>query len=331
MTTITSNELPAIDEAQATLDGLTQGAGRRIPVRFGNDLWTLHCIAPHKPWSPEIILPLSVSGEPAHLELSFSPGGSLFERHAEFRDIASMSEPFAMAIRATLSREILDSLQNALDASVEISKPKATPPPLAFYFDIMNGEGSREGRGVLRIGYSVMEIIQAVSASWEGTPNKEIEDWRLPVAICVAAIDIPASILATMRPGDCLMVGDLSAWPFPAILSTGAGAMPASAKLQAPEPPIYNLQQTATMNNTESQPSPLDGLKLPVLIVAGRKALTLAEIANLREGANIEIGNDSEIPVEIEVNNQTIARGRLVRVGDKVCAGITEIVSQAKA
>ena len=331
MTTITINELPAIDEAQSTLDALTHGAGRRIPVRFGNDLWTLQCIASQKPWAPEIVLPLAVSGEPAHLELSFSPGGSLFERHAEFRDIASMSEPFAMAIRATLSREILDSLQNALDAPVEISKPATNAPPLAFYFDILNAEGSREGRGAMRIGPSVLEKIQSVSTSWEGTPNKEIEEWRLPVAICVAAIDIPASILAAMRPGDCLMVGDLAAWPFPAFLSTGAGISPANAKLQSPQPPLYNLQQTATMNNTESQPSALDGLKLPVLIVAGRKALTLAEIANLREGANIEIGNDSEIPVEIEVNNQTIARGRLVRVGDKVCAGITEIVSPAKA
>jgi flagellar motor switch/type III secretory pathway protein FliN len=64
-------------------------------------------------------------------------------------------------------------------------------------------------------------------------------------------------------------------------------------------------------------------LRLPVLVVAARKELTLQEIASLRDGASLEIGSGGEIPVELQVNNQVVATGRLVRVADKICASIT--------
>ena len=66
-------------------------------------------------------------------------------------------------------------------------------------------------------------------------------------------------------------------------------------------------------------------LSLPVLVVAARREMTLEELSSLREGASIEIGNGADIPVELQVNNQIVAVGRLVRVADNICASITEI------
>ena len=79
------------------------------------------------------------------------------------------------------------------------------------------------------------------------------------------------------------------------------------------------------MNDTDTQPSPLENLRLPVLLVAARREMTLKEIGALREGSAVEIGAGEEIPVDLQVNNQTIATGRLVRVGDKICASISEV------
>ena len=84
-------------------------------------------------------------------------------------------------------------------------------------------------------------------------------------------------------------------------------------------------------SDSTSASSPISSLQLPVLIVAARKELTLQEIASLREGASLEIGNGVEIPVELEVNHQVVAKGRLVRVADKICANITEVTSLPQA
>jgi type III secretion protein Q len=62
-----------------------------------------------------------------------------------------------------------------------------------------------------------------------------------------------------------------------------------------------------------------------VLVVAGRKEMTLEQLSSLREGEAIELGNGECIPVEIQVNNQVVATGRLVRVADKICASISEV------
>lgn len=330
MKTIPANELPELDPRQVRLDALTGGAGRRISVRFGNDLWTLACPAERPQGAPETTLALLLGGEPAELEFSFAPGGKLFERHAEYRNIATMSEPFATAIRATLSREILDALQAALDAPVEISVPHPAKPPLAFTFDIHQQNGEREGRGTLRIGPNAMALVEAAAPSWPARTNPALDGLATPVALCIAALEIPAGEMAAVRPGDCLVLGDAAAWPFPVLLSTGNGTIPAGPAA-APEPPPLQTNTPTAMSTPSNEPTPLADLRLPVLVVAGRKTMTLAEIANLRAGSPIELGNEGEIPVEIEVNNQTIARGRLVRVADKVCAGITEVVPPAQA
>lgn len=301
-----------------------------MPVRFGNDMWRLVFTAPNQPWIPEVSLPLRIAGEESILELSFAAGGNLFQRHAEFCEVASMSEPFALAIRSTLNRELLDSLQTALDAGVEIaSSPISVVPPLLLVFEILDATGAREGRGVLRIGHQVLSRIEALAFTWMSTPNTPVLQWRQSVAYCITSIDLKPADLAALRPGDCLILGDASAWPFPLQLSAGGPPATTGLRANAPAPPILEFKKQPNMNNPNTEsgniPTSISSLLLPVLVVAGRKEMTLEELAGLREGAAIEIGNGEEIPVDLQVNNQIVATGRLVRVADKICASITQI------
>ena len=319
-------ELPSIDPAQHRLTEITAGAGRGFPVRFGNDIWRIRCIAVPASWTPEISVPLTVSGEPAVLELALTPGGRLFERHAEYRDISGLSEPFALAIRAALNRELLDSLQTAFDSGIEIAtKPTPGPHPLALGLEIQNAEASREGTGIFRFGYKTLERIETICPSWESESNTPALSSLQAVAFGVAFLEMPAAELAVIRPGDCLVLGDAAAWPFSGWISSGAVPAPLGFAVSSPLPPLLSLDQpTQPMSTNENTAAPLANLRLPVLVVAARKELTLQEIASLREGASLEIGSGEEIPVELQVNNPVVATGRLVRVADKICASITE-------
>ena len=319
-------ELPNLDASQQRLSEITAGAGRRFPVRFGNDIWRIRCAIVPANWTPEISIPLEIGGEPARLELALTPGGRLFERHAEYRDISSLSEPFALAIRAALSRELIDSLQTAFDSGIEIpSQPSTDTPPLAMALEIQNADSQREGSAVLRIGAKTLARIESICSSWESESNPATLAAAQPVAFGVAFFDMPLSNLASLLPGDCLVLGEASAWPFPGWISAGSAPMPLGFSPSAPMPPLFSLDQpTQPMSTNTTTPAPLADLRLPVLVVAARKELTLQEIASLREGASLEIGIGEEIPVELQVNNQVIATARLVRVADKICASITE-------
>jgi flagellar motor switch/type III secretory pathway protein FliN len=330
MTTLAKSDLPEMDSTQQQLFAITAGAGREFPVRFGNDLWKLKCTAAHTPWSPEISLPLRIAAEEAVLELAFTPGGNLFLRHAEFTEVASMSEPFALAIRSTLNRELLDSLQTVLDAGIEISSsPITDAPPLAMAFEVLDTSGVREAKGILRIGRQVLTRIEALAPSWTSFPNTALSQLSQSVALCISTLDLGAAELATLCAGDCLILGDAAAWPFPIQISAGGAPVTTGLRAAASEPPLLDFKNQPNMNtqNTETgqAPLPVANLSLPVLVVAGRREMTLEEISSLREGASIEIGNGEEIPVELQVNNQIVAAGRLVRVADKICASITEI------
>ena len=330
MTALTKSDLPEIDATQQQLFAITAGEGREFPVRFGNDLWKMRCTSAHAHWTPEISLPLRIAGEESVLELAFTPGGNLFLRHAEFTEVASMSEPFALAIRSTLNRELLDSLQTVLDAGIEIaSSPITDAPPLAMAFEVLDTSGVREARGVLRIGRQVLARIEALAPSWTALPNTALLQLNQSVALGISMLDLSAAELATLCAGDCILLGDATAWPFPLWVGLGGAPVPTTSRPAAPEPPLLEFKNQPNMNiqNTPSgQQSPsMANLSLPVLVVAARREMTLEELSSLREGASIEIGNGEDIPVELQVGNQIVAAGRLVRVADKICASITEI------
>lgn len=72
----------------------------------------------------------------------------------------------------------------------------------------------------------------------------------------------------------------------------------------------------------------LMGVKLPVRVLLGRTQLPLREIAQLGNGAVVELDCSPDDPVEIVVNDRIIAHGEVVVVSGNYGVRITKIASE---
>jgi len=78
-----------------------------------------------------------------------------------------------------------------------------------------------------------------------------------------------------------------------------------------------------------SQAAPLlMGVKLPIRVLLGRTELCLRDIAQLGNGAVVELDCSPNDPVEIVVNDRVIAHGEVVVVAGNYGVRITKIASR---
>ena len=66
-------------------------------------------------------------------------------------------------------------------------------------------------------------------------------------------------------------------------------------------------------------------LQVPVIVKLAERKLNLAEVMRLGPGAIIEFEKSSEEPLELMVNNKTIAIGETVKVGENFGLKISQI------
>jgi flagellar motor switch protein FliN len=89
------------------------------------------------------------------------------------------------------------------------------------------------------------------------------------------------------------------------------------------------LGPAAPMESAPMQAAPLlMGVKLPVRVLLGRTALPLREIAQLGNGAVVELDCSPDDPVEIVVNDRVIAHGEVVVISGNYGVRITKIASE---
>jgi len=74
----------------------------------------------------------------------------------------------------------------------------------------------------------------------------------------------------------------------------------------------------------------LMGVKLPIRVLLGRTRLCLRDIAELGNGAVVELDCSPDDPVEIIVNGRVIAQGEVVVVGGNYGVRITKIASRGE-
>src|SRR5271166_5962136 len=80
-----------------------------------------------------------------------------------------------------------------------------------------------------------------------------------------------------------------------------------------------------------SQAAPLlMGVKLPIRVLLGRTQLSLRDIAQLGNGAVVELDCSPDDPVEIIVNDRVIAHGEVVVVSGNYGVRITKIASRGE-
>ena len=95
-------------------------------------------------------------------------------------------------------------------------------------------------------------------------------------------------------------------------------------------------QQQADVAGTTSRTAPgtsqaaplLMGVKLPIRVLLGRTELCLRDIAQLGNGAVVELDCSPNDPVEIVVNDRVIALGEVVVVAGNYGVRITKIPSR---
>jgi len=66
-------------------------------------------------------------------------------------------------------------------------------------------------------------------------------------------------------------------------------------------------------------------LEVPVIVKLAERRLSLSEIMRLGVGAIIEFYKSSDEPLELMINNKTIALGETVKVGENFGLRITQI------
>jgi flagellar motor switch protein FliN len=81
-----------------------------------------------------------------------------------------------------------------------------------------------------------------------------------------------------------------------------------------------------------SQAAPLlMGVKLPIRVLLGRTQLSLRDIAQLGNGAVVELDCSPDDPVEIVVNDRVIAHGEVVVVSGNYGVRITKIATRPES
>jgi flagellar motor switch protein FliN/FliY len=97
--------------------------------------------------------------------------------------------------------------------------------------------------------------------------------------------------------------------------------------------PLSTVEGQTDAGPSPSRPAPassqaaplLMGVKLPIRVLLGRTQLCLRDIAQLGNGAVVELDCSPDDPVEIIVNDRVIARGEVVVVSGNYGVRITKI------
>jgi len=112
--------------------------------------------------------------------------------------------------------------------------------------------------------------------------------------------------------------------------------MPDPESTTTTQPPTGAIEEpagtTTPAPRAAAGPSPaaplLMGVKLPIRVLLGRTQLCLRDIAQLGNGAVVELDCSPDDPVEIIVNDRVIAHGEVVVVSGNYGVRITKIATQ---
>ncbi len=102
------------------------------------------------------------------------------------------------------------------------------------------------------------------------------------------------------------------------------------------QPPAETVEQQADATSAPTRPATatsqaaplLMGVKLPIRVLLGRTQLSLRDIAQLGNGAVVELDCSPDDPVEIVVNDRVIAQGEVVVVSGNYGVRITKIATR---
>jgi flagellar motor switch protein FliN len=74
--------------------------------------------------------------------------------------------------------------------------------------------------------------------------------------------------------------------------------------------------------------SAVEGIKVELEFVLGSAKLPIRQILKMSRGAMIPLGQSQEDPTRVYVNNQLVAKGKVIVEGDQMSLEITEVVKK---
>jgi len=89
--------------------------------------------------------------------------------------------------------------------------------------------------------------------------------------------------------------------------------------------PVLHAQATATTTTTSKELVRILRVQVPVIVKLAERKLACSEVLRFAPGAIIEFERSSDEPLELMVNNKTVAVGETVKVGENFGLRITHI------
>jgi len=167
-------------------------------------------------------------------------------------------------------------------------------------------------------------------------PEPEIDDSPAPAALAVPSDQIE-TVSAIDDEVERIMLEELARAESVGVTSSIADALAPAPEIEMPasaskDIPVVKLVEFGKLDRTEStgQPKNIDILmdvKLPVAIELGHTEMTIRDILNLSAGSVVELNKLAGEPVDLLVNNKTIARGEVVVVDENFGLRVTSLIS----
>ena len=167
-------------------------------------------------------------------------------------------------------------------------------------------------------------------------PEPEIDDSPAPAALAVPSDQIE-TVGAIDDEVERIMLEELARAESVGVTSSIADALAPAPEIEMPasaskDIPVVKLVEFGKLDRTEStgQPKNIDILmdvKLPVAIELGHTEMTIRDILNLSAGSVVELNKLAGEPVDLLVNNKTIARGEVVVVDENFGLRVTSLIS----
>ncbi|MBR0647780.1 type III secretion system cytoplasmic ring protein SctQ [Plastoroseomonas hellenica] len=156
----------------------------------------------------------------------------------------------------------------------------------------------------------------------------------IPVSLRIAMADLPRAALATLRPGDAILLSALRprrheavavaaeslAWP----VRLDERARAAGPRRRAA---ALGLQEWTMSEQQPADELPLDEIPIRLAFEVGRAEMSLAELGAVGEGHIFPLGRDPLAgPVDILANGRRIGQGELVEVGGTLAVRVLSLL-----
>jgi type III secretion system YscQ/HrcQ family protein len=274
------------------------------------------------------------AGGPAVETLLSPPEGLNFEDiPAELRPAfwALSLEPLLSRASAALGRSLRPAGPDG-SAGILQGRENFTLP---FILTDSEGKTQGAGRAIIPLSQSSLALLADVAKAFPRRRRDDPAALILPLSLCAGREAFPLELLRETRSGDVL----LFAAPAP-ILTLDAGGLAlwsvnlAAGKITLQGRLTQNPQEAAMNNKPETGANPpgkvgepaqeqlqgefFDSLEVTLSLELEERQMSVGELATLAPGQTLETSVNLDAPVTLKVGRQSIGRGRLVAVGDRL-------------